>query len=228
MSEAQAIENLELSAEKIPKKKRCWEIDLIRGLCIIYTSIFHFCFIGRIYRSGFCIAILNNYFFTYILHYPVLYTLMFVSGISKSFTKNDYKRFVKIGTAALCITWITTLAAQVFVGMEGLIIVFGMLHQLSFCIIFFIALDWILSKLDRTEKKYFRDMFLILFAILVIVVGMLYFYPSYVHYNTKDVPLWASLFVTSNQGYNISPGDFFAVAPTLGFYIFGTLFGKYF
>lgn len=205
------------------KTERCWEIDLIRGICIIYVSIFHFCYVGIFLTSSeICKAILYHSFFDAI-HYPMVFILLFISGISRTFTKDDKKRFFKIACFALLITWVTTLGANLIPDLNGLQINFGILHAIASCIVIYIFLDWLLSKIPM--NKYIKDAILLFIGAGATVVGILYLYN--VGGMANHVPAWASFWATGNSGYQLSPGDYFAVLPLLGFYIFGAIFGKY-
>lgn len=199
-----------------PKKLRCWEVDFVRGICIIYVMLYHLCFdvVGMFYMStpfGFWLEnVADFYFFSGFnqkLHMPIVYTLFFISGISKTFTKNDLKRFVKIAIYASIIT-LATLATN---SMFGITIWMGVLHTISLCVLLYYLFDKLVAN------KYIH----IGVGLTLIAIGV-YFD---INYGTIEVGSFWPI-VQGLQGYIISNGDYFPLLPYLGIYIIGAVFGK--
>ncbi len=223
------------ATEHVPQRRRAWEIDLIRGLCILYVTVYHFAFITAeiiemntpfgIRVGEFCSDLLyakGSFFET--IHYPIVYVLFFISGVSKQFTRNDLLRFRKVAVAALLITAVMETAGLLLPQLLGLQIRFGVLHSIASAMLLFWAMEKAADALSKNNHKT-RVIFNALFAIIgaaAILIGTVY-----MDNETASPPKWLFFLVTSPTGYKMSPGDFFPILPYGGYYIFGALAGKF-
>jgi len=133
------------------KKVRVWEVDFLRGLCIVLMLFDHlmynFAFMpsmtqnfwqtaNQFFIDGFR---LGQFYWTMrartIIRVTVVFLFLFLSGISCSFSKNNGKRFFKM-LAAAGIVMVATLGLDLLTN-GGMFILFGILHIMAFSIGFY-------------------------------------------------------------------------------------------
>jgi uncharacterized membrane protein len=208
-------------------KKRIWELDFLRGLAIIMMVFDHFMFDLANLRGYFSnFYQVDNEVFNWLRETAILYwgsTLRFfgreffvllfllISGISFTFSKNNYRRGLKLLVVALIITLVTYLA-DMFLGFNVLI-VFGVIHMFAVNIL----ITALLRKLIRSEW-------------VILFIGMFILTMSFIFglFNTSYVSLsWSSL-PRIIIGLNVYGADHFGIFPYLGILLIGTVIGKTF
>lgn len=126
-----------------PKRRRIIVLDELRGLCVFLMVIYH-----MLYTAG-------EFF-----HFPTFSTLLkltsplepifagmfiVICGLSCRLSHNNFLRGIKLAGVALLVTAVTGFIMPAL-GFEGAQIWFGVLHMLSFCILFYAVFAKLLNK----------------------------------------------------------------------------------
>lgn len=212
---------------KTIKKERIWELDFLRGLAIIMMVFDHFMF---------DFAYLPNYFsnfyevnhplFNWLREFASMYwnsTLRFfgreffvllfllISGISFTFSKDNFKRGFKMLMVAMIITLVTLL---VDLALDfGVLIVFGVIHMF--------AINTLIIALLR---KFIKSEILLLFiGMLILTFSIIFglFTPSPTAFSFSELP---NIII----GLKSFGADHFGIFPYLGIILIGTVIGKTF
>lgn len=206
-------------------KERIWEIDFLRGLCIILMIFDHFWFILYKFNvvlwtdvsNSVVISLIDfanswmigkNSAFRGIGRYIVLFIFFIVSGISCTLSKNNNTRLIKIAFAAISISFFTIILSKLL--NYDITILWGVFHCYSVCLFIYI----LLSKMERIH--------LIIPTALFLFIGFLltYFNPTLDNCNIlMPIGLPAKDF-----RYAI---EYFPVLKWIGIYFIGVLIGKY-
>ena len=146
-------------------RERIQSIDALRGLCVVLMCIHHFlydlcAFLGAPWQ------LFTNPVFD-VLHYTFAGCFILLSGVSSRFSRSNVRRGLKVIAVALAITlvtWAGDRLARRFLGEElGLLIVFGVLHLLGFCMLFY----GLTRKLwDRLPDKLAPVLYLLMVVLL--------------------------------------------------------------
>lgn len=184
-------------------KNRIQLIDAARGICVLLMVLHHLMY-DLVVFLGFPEWIFTNPVLD-ILHYFFAGLFIFISGIASDFSRSNVKRGLLCLAAALAITLVTWLM--------DMIIVFGILHFLGFCMVFY-GLTYKLW--DAIPRKIAPVLYLILLAASAFIVNR---YGSFV----ESRWLWMFGFV-----YNgFSSADYFPILPWNFVFLAGTWLGKY-
>lgn len=131
-------------------RQRAFELDLVRGLAIIFMVLYHFMWDAN-YLFGWKVLrfmIEDSYdVFAKTLN---LVAFVGVSGICCSFTRSYAKRALKIGICAVGLTIITYIATSL--GFDCLII-FNVLHLVTLGIIVLGLVNWIRIKTNASVNQ---------------------------------------------------------------------------
>lgn len=158
------------------EKNRIIEIDIIRGIAVLFMIFDHFIFdlwgvlpvVFKDYpRSDFSIKLYNfavNYWvwgFREVFRYFVVFMFLGIVGVCASFSKNNINRGKKLLMVALFLT-IGTLIFSIISGSYSNIILFGTLH----CIALSLILIGLLEKVVKKDYVYF------ILGFLMILIGI--------------------------------------------------------
>ncbi len=149
---------------------------------------------------------------------------IFIAGISSNLTHSNLVRGVKLLGAALLVTLATAIAVP-----EELI-VFGILHFLSVCMIAFGLLQLLRRRLGRTEEPPFRLWPVVVCAVLFIVT-------RYLASGYLQIPFLLRVFLPSGwyqawlaplglPGPGFSSADYFPLLPWCFVFAAGTVVGR--
>lgn len=183
-------------------KKRVWELDAVRGICIIGMIVVHLlydlCTIGE--KS----LHLPEWFYIIQEYGHVLFVL--ISGICATLTAHTtLKRGLVVFACGLLISYVTLFMDYVL-GFADLRIWFGILHMLGLCMILYP----LFRKLPYWALALFGAAFLALgFWMKTITVSVDYLFP---------------LGLRSSNFYVGS--DYFALFPGFGWFLIGAALGK--
>ena len=205
-------------------KKRIWELDFLRGICLILMVFDHFMIntyslfapfwaetlgtnsavkfyeFTRSYLNGNLSSIRNT------IRPVVLWFFFSLCGISSSFSRNNFKRGMQVALVGLLLS-----VGSYFV--DGYFIHFGVLQMLAFCI-----LAWAFIK------KICPDVYGGA-ALAVCLSVMLYcFYRALPYAPIQNPDTWYWCIITDNvthYGYTFSPGDYFAILPNACMFLAG-------
>ena len=181
-------------------KKRIWELDALRGLCILGVIVVHFLFdISSLYD----LVDLHSPTFNFIALWGGNLFLV-ISGICVTLGSHPVRRGLIVFGAGLAITAVT--GGMYLLGLQGrdIIIWFGVLHCLGLCMILWPLLRrfplWALGLLCGS----------------ILLIGHFF-----VH--RVDHP-WLVILGFTFPGF--SSGDYFPLLPNMGYFLWGALLGK--
>lgn len=114
------------------KKQRIWELDALRGICILGMIVVHL-FFDLSYFGGISLTLPG--WFAFIRQYGhVLFVL--ISGICVTLAARSFQRGVVVFCAGLHITYVTMFMDQIL-GLSDMRIWFGILHMLGVCMMLY-------------------------------------------------------------------------------------------
>ena len=224
------------------KRQRVWEIDFLRGVCVILMVLDHLAlllsdFFGPTwYGWGFAKKGVGDAFTVFchnwiwsdardIIHPIVLFVFFSISGISCTFSRNNAKRGFILGAIALLYT-LGSYVAQEYIGISGVFVAFGVLD--------FLAVSMLLYALVSFVCKDNRWGIAGVSVALIAVTLCLYFLYTppmdtpkifAIIFPPRDFYGNPSLFYTQSE---FSPGDLFTMIPYTAFYFAGVLIGELF
>jgi uncharacterized membrane protein len=200
------------------KKERFWELDFLRGLCIILMIVDHFFFssmdilpaVWGHFGTKFWLDL--NIFATiywvnnirYIFHYIGIMLFMLLCGISCTLSKNNVVRATKAAIVALLITVVTYFAGK-FMN-ESIVITFGTIHSIAAGIFLFALLDLLgslLKKAGRNErqKQILGRIGQFLPALVGLVLLILYFGVPWGHFEKEVVQPFSEMKVYTEYSF---------------------------
>lgn len=151
------------------KKRRFWELDFIRGLCVVLMVFDHVMFLvmyampelGAMLGTDKWDApaewISEHYWMSDLricVRFPVLFLFFLICGISCTLSRSNAKRGGLCFAVAMGVTAVTVLVDMVF-GL-GVSIYFGVLHMLGIAMLLYAALDLVgelPARLIKDERK---------------------------------------------------------------------------
>ena len=184
-------------------KQRIWELDALRGICILGMVLVHICFDLFMFKILQPTGALYDIFHFLSQWGGILFFL--ISGICVTLGSHPVKRGLLVFGAGLVCTLVT--AGMYWAGMmaKGIIIYFGVLHCLGICMLL-----WpLLKKLPLWGLG--------LGGIAIIAVGF-YFKEFRV-----DTPYLMPLGLITPH---FSSSDYFPILPNLGYFLMGVVLGR--
>ncbi len=185
-------------------KQRIWELDALRGICILGMLAVHFVFdLVDVFSIG------NG-------QYPGLILFLFdwgglffilLSGICVTLGSRSVHRGILVLLCGVACTLVTWCLARFHILPQWVVIWFGILHCLGICMLLWPAV----RKLPVT--------LLAILGICIITVGF------WMRGKTVDFP-WLVGFGLTFPGF--SSGDYFPLFPNFGFFLIGAVLGKLF
>lgn len=233
------IENCAVTLAPRRKKNRIWEIDFLRGFCIILMVFDHLALLlGGIFGpswfgkdmlgTGFgptLCRLCEYYYYDSTLrqvgHQAVLFIFFSVSGISCYFSRSNVKRGLQLAVIAVLYSVISYFVDEYFI--SDTLVTFGVLHFYAACILIY-ALIGIMCA-GRKIPKMVCSAAIILAVVLTYHLYVppadteLFLFPLFPYRDAHGV---ASLFYSQNA---VSPGDLFTLIPYASFFFFGTFIG---
>ena len=184
-------------------KKRVWELDAFRGLCVLGMVIVHF-----VYDLIDLYALVDWEYpewFLFVMKWGGLLFIL-ISGICATLGRRSVRRGVIVVLCGLVCTAVTYGMYRFGMAGKGLIIYFGVLHCLGTCMI----LWWLFKRLPTW--------LLAVLGIAMAVAGL------YLQTRTFDTGLWLMPFGFMPDGFASS--DYFPLLPNLGYFLLGGVLGR--
>ncbi|NLZ25738.1 MAG: DUF1624 domain-containing protein [Clostridiales bacterium] len=208
------------------KKKRVWEIDFIRGFCILLMIMDHiFNIIAFEFASAWRYtdsykAVLDARFYWHhparkVIHEIVLFLLFSVSGISGSLSRSNLKRGIQLSLISIVFSLVTFML-QRYLGFSGVFVHYGVLNFLATCIMIYAVLQLIAKK-----NKYILSVICAAIFITSTVLFHCYTPPS-------DTPVFLFFLFPAGTFYTqwaLSPGDLFPFITYAPYFFFGAMIG---
>ena len=184
-------------------KHRVWELDAFRGICILGMVFVHFMYdLATLYK------IID-------WEYPAWFALMknwggvlfvLISGICATLGKRSVRRGLIVVGAGMIVTAVTYGMYKFFRFHESIIIYFGVLQCLGFCMI----LWWLFKRLPTWA--------LAALGVVFIAVGL------YLDTIYPVDHLWLMPLGILPQGFQTS--DYFPLLPNFGYFLIGAVVGR--
>lgn len=184
-------------------KKRIWELDALRGVCILGVVLVHF-----VYDLVEMYAIVDweyPQWFAFIKDWGGILFLL-ISGISVTLGHRSVRRGLIVLAAGALITLVTYGMYRLDMADRGIIIYFGVLQCLGCCMI----LWWLFRRLPNWA--------LVLLGSAMVWAGMYLYTVTLVDYP------WLLPFGFTFPGFETS--DYFPLLPHLGFFLLGAVLGR--
>lgn len=194
--------NTGLVAANEKPKTRIWEIDALRGFLILCVIVAHTLF--------FCTSVLHLFSLPGIVQFVIQYggtLFVILSGLSATLGSRSFRRGVLVFAGGMLLTLGSCIAVNLGWLDSGMIIRFGVLHLLGFCMMFY------------PRIKELPSLFLLLMAIIMIALGL--------WFQLKPVLITSRLWFVLGLRYpSFSSGDYFPILPHLGWFCLGIVLGR--
>ena len=231
------------------KKQRVWEIDFLRGICIILMVFDHLMwqihdFVWKYFgitdwTSSNIPEFLRQYHYFGTFYYTndfriefrlmVLFLFFFISGISMNFSKNNQKRGLICLGLGLVITLITIiLCITNIIDPQESLICFGVLSCLGSCILITHYLKKLIYKIfDNNFNAWIITVCILSWILILLGKYFRVHFPSYLL--NKGDPMSYFIGILGNIfGFANFGGDFFPLVPYLAYMMLGSMLGEVF
>jgi uncharacterized membrane protein len=187
------------------KKERVWELDVFRGIAIIGVIIVHFIFDLTYFLN---VNVKTPAIFDFIQENGgVLFIIL--SGICVTLGHSFLKRGIIVFMCGAAVTWVTYVMYLLKISGKDIIIYWGILHLLGFCMILY----GLLKKIPTAVLPFI--------ALALIITGYI------VTKKTYDLNGFAKILtIFGFPPYGFMTGDYFPVMPNLGWFIAGIFIGR--
>ena len=203
--------------------KRAFELDLLRGFAIFMMILHHFAYDLRFifnynvfdFIDGSC-----DWFWAF-LHPFFIFIFVGVSGVCCQFSRNNFKRALKLGLVAIAFS-VVTVTADHFLDL-GCAIYFNVLHVLTIATLLFAIFDHFEQKKTGGRKSRGGDMVLILIVALFIwLLHAIPYYEGVIHNKWVFI-----LGITPAADSKMVMGDELGLIPWVGVFFLGVLIGRH-
>ena len=215
-----------MTREKAIRNKadnRAFELDLLRGFAIFMMILHHFAYDLRyIFEYNvFSFIGQNCDWFWAFLHPFFIFIFVVISGICCQFSRNNFKRSLKLLIVALGFT-VVTITADHFLDL-GCSIYFNVLHLLFVSTLLFAVFDHVEQKKygERNSRNGDAVLFLIVMAFFFLLNGIHYY-----HYKIHS-GFVSILGIEPHPDYAWTVGDELGLIPWVGVFFLGVLIGRH-
>ena len=215
-----------MTREKAIRNKadnRAFELDLLRGFAIFMMILHHFAYDLRYifeYKVFSFISTECDWFWAF-LHPFFIFVFVVISGICCQFSRNNFKRSLKLLIVALGFT-VVTITADHFLDL-GCSIYFNVLHLLFVSTLLFAVFDHVEQKKygERNSRNGDAVLFLIVMAFFFLLNGIHYY-----HYKIHS-GFVSILGIEPHPDYAWTVGDELGLIPWVGVFFLGVLIGRH-
>ena len=192
-----------------PQKNRIWELDALRGICILGMMVVHFVFdLNEFAGLGLTMPGCFNFCQRY---GHILFIL--ISGTCATLASRSFRRGVIVFCAGLLVTGVTLFMVCVLKFNRSLSIYFGILHLLGLCMILFPLFKklpvWALAVLGA--------------SFVALGVWLAALEPVAVSFPSAQGLLLGAIGIRPAGFYS---GDYFPIFPNLGWFLLGAVLGR--
>ncbi|MBP5491544.1 MAG: DUF1624 domain-containing protein [Clostridiales bacterium] len=202
--------------------KRAFELDLLRGFAIFMMVLHHFAFDLRFILGYDVFAFIGaecTWFWAFI-HPFFICIFVGISGVCCQFSRNNFRRALKLGIIALLFS-VATITADHFLHL-GCAIYFNVLHMLTVATLLFAVIDHVEQK--KTGSRNSKGGTLALLLIVLLCIFLQHGLPLY-NYTIKNN--WVFILgIEPVESSRIIMGDELALFPWLGVFFVGVLLGR--
>lgn len=209
------------------KNVRAFELDALRGLAIVMMICHHFIFDVRYLLEIDMFAFQESDIFGYLVQPLFISVFLSVSGICCQFSKNNLRRAVRLGIAALTLSVMMGVFSLVFD--EGLFVFFNILHLLTVGTLIFWLIDRLEARKARKESIQPKDIIIVqsrnnvyfLVAAMILLLGM---QAAQEISGNVDTYLFLPLGILPRD--YLPMGDYLPMIPWLGIFLIGIVIGR--
>ena len=192
-----------------PQKNRIWELDALRGICILGMMVVHFVFDLNEFAG---LGLTMPGWFNFCQRYGHILFIL-ISGICATLASRSFRRGVIVFCAGLLVTGVTLFMVCVLKFNRSLSIFFGILHLLGICMMLvplFKKLPvWTLAVLGA--------------GFVALGVWLAALEPVAVSFPSAQGLLLGAIGIRTTGFYS---GDYFPVFPNLGWFLLGAVLGR--
>lgn len=184
-----------------PKRSRIWELDALRGVCILCVILVHLLF-DLSYFLG--VSIHANPALLFIQQYGgVVFVLL--SGLCATLGRHSFRRGLAVFGCGMLVTLVTWAMVPLGMADESVVVRFGVLHLLGLCMML-----WpLLRKLPTWAMA--------VLGLVIVVLG-------YWFAGIEVGPGW--LFPLGLKNASFQSGDYWPLFPQLGWFLLGAVLGR--
>lgn len=200
-----------MQAKNAITKKRIWELDFIRGLAVIGMVVIHLYYVlTQIHNINVLGALPSvKKVLELVMDYGGILFIL-ISGICSCFSKDNLRRGLHLFLFAMLVSYITMLYQTYIDPRHSYLILFGILHCLSVCML----LGHFVLRLP--ERSNLTDGVLSILAIIIIAGG------SLLRAGEISFPVLYGYAIPS-----VFPSsDYFPLLPFFGWFLLGIVIGK--
>lgn len=192
-----------------PQKNRIWELDALRGICILGMMVVHFVFDLNEFAG---LGLTMPGWFNFCQRYGHILFIL-ISGICVTLASRSFRRGVIVFCAGLLVTGVTLFMVCVLKFNRSLSIYFGILHLLGLCMILFPLFRrlpvWALAVLGA--------------GFVALGVWLAALEPVAVSFPSAQGLLLGAIGIRPAGFYS---GDYFPIFPNLGWFLLGAVLGR--
>ncbi len=192
-----------------PQKTRIWELDALRGICILCMIVVHFVFDLNEFAS---LGLTMPGWFNFCQRYGHILFIL-ISGICATLASRSFRRGVIVFCAGLLVTGVTLFMVCVLKFNRSLSIFFGILHLLGICMMLFPLFKklpvWALAVLGA--------------GFVALGVWLAALEPVAVSFPSAQGLLLGAIGIRPAGFYS---GDYFPIFPNLGWFLLGAVLGR--
>lgn len=192
-----------------PQKNRIWELDALRGICILGMMVVHFVFDLNEFAG---LGLTMPGWFDFCQRYGHILFIL-ISGICATLASRSFRRGVIVFCAGLLVTGVTLFMVCVLKFNRSLSIFFGILHLLGLCMILFPLFKklpvWALAVLGA--------------GFVALGVWLAALEPVAVSFPSAQGLLLGAIGIRPAGFYS---GDYFPIFPNLGWFLLGAVLGR--
>lgn len=235
-----------LTADISKTNSRIWEVDFIRGICILLMVMDHYFWeMGYFVYNFFGMSssvdpiapswLLNLirdarwYYeldFRIALRYLILFLFFFISGISMNFSKNNTKRGLQILGCGLIITMLTSIGClSDILTFPDHFIPFGVLSCFGVCILLVEGIKKLTLKLSKNNINVWIVVSFLIFIISTFIEIFYLVNKTNVTFGFSSVFNALMQFLGCIIGFTKFGADYFPIFPYLGIIALGNLMG---